>query len=78
MHWDQLLGILLMVGLTGFVWKVNRHYEQSGTIFAVPFNISRARTPRLFRGSMIFGWLGFALMVAFSILVSAAIIASWL
>jgi hypothetical protein len=77
MRWDQLFVMLLMAGLTAGVWRLNRSYEQSGTIFAVSFSISRDRTPRLFRGSMVLGWLSFALMVAFSLLLSTAFIASW-
>jgi hypothetical protein len=77
MRWEQIFAILFMVGLTAGVWKLNRHYEQSGKIFGVPFGISRDRTPRLFRGCMILNWLSFTLMVAFSLLVSGAIVLSW-
>ena len=77
MRWEQLLAILFMAGLTAGIWRLGRYYEQSGTIFAVPFRISRDRTPRLFRGSMILHWASFALTVAFSLLFSIAFIASW-
>ena len=77
MRWDQLLAMLFMAGLTAGIWRLGRYYEQSGTIFAVPFSISRDRTPRLFRGSMVLHWLSFALMVAFSLLLSTVFIASW-
>jgi hypothetical protein len=77
MRWDQLLAMLFMAGLTAGVWRLNRYHEHSGTFFAVPFSISRSRTPRLFRGSMILGWFSFALMVAFTLLLSTAFIVSW-
>lgn len=76
MRWEGFFSILFLAGLTALAWKINRHYMRSGIIFGVPFSIYRSRTPRLFKGVMILGWLSFALMVLFSVTLSVAIIHS--
>jgi len=78
MRWDQLFAILFMASLCAGVWKLYRYYERSGVIIGIPYSIRRSRTPRLFRGVMILGWISFALMVAFSMVISTAFVCSWL
>jgi len=78
MRWDQLVAITFMACLCAGVWKLNRHYERSGMIIGVPYSIRRSRTPRLFRGMMILGWISCALMIVFSMMIAIALITSWL
>jgi len=77
MRWDQLFAMTLMACLCAGVWKLNRYYERSGLIIGVPCSIRRSRTPRLFRSMMLLSWISFALMTAFSMLISAAFVLSW-
>jgi hypothetical protein len=60
------------------VWKLNRYHERRGVLIGVPFSIQKSRKPRLFRSMMILGWMSLALVIAFSLLVSAAFVGSWL
>jgi len=78
MDWDGILAIGLIAALIGLLWKLNRHYERSGAIFAVPFSISRTRTPKFFRLTMLLSWLVFAFAALFALFLSASLIVSWI
>jgi hypothetical protein len=76
--WDGLLAIAMAIALLGFLWKLIQHYERTGVIFAVPFSISRARTPRFFKVTMVLNWAVFALATIASLALLGFLIWSWL
>ena len=78
MDWDGVLSIALAAGLITVLWKLNRYYERSGVIFAVPFSISRDRAPKFFRLTMFLNWSLLAFALFFSLVLSASVVTSWI
>ena len=72
--WSKLAAVAFMLGIDGLILAVLRSYNQTGTIFAFPFGISRDRSPRRFRFTMAIGWLSLALSIAFTAVISTALL----
>jgi hypothetical protein len=75
--WDGVIAIVLITALVAAMWKLNRYFERSGRIFAVPFSIDRDRLPRFFRVTMVLNWIVFAIVALFAVLLTAALVTSW-
>jgi hypothetical protein len=77
MDWAAFLAICFFAGMVGVSWKLNRFYERKGDIFAIPWSISRERTPKFFRVTMILNWFVFGFLVLLSLAFSALLISTW-
>jgi hypothetical protein len=66
--------IAFMVVLDVLIFLVIRAFERRGAILALPWTIQRDKTPRWFRFNQIIGWLSFWLAVAFTLVVSVALL----
>ena len=74
MTWQNILAIALMAGADLLMWAIIRYYTQHGIIFAFPRSIERGRSPRWFSFGMAVLWISLALSVAFTIVVSSALV----
>jgi hypothetical protein len=66
--------IAFMVAIDVLIFLIIRTYERRGVILALPWTIQRDKTPRWFRFNQIIGWLAFWLAVAFTLVVSVALL----